>query len=247
MGFFSGFVSTFGNTVKNEVQSTIRTAAQDAVARVSSRMYSDFSGAVFKGLNTELTNAKSIVAQAMRIRYAQGWQWNIEIEGFAGLDMYVKDITYGFGNIETENAIIGSVEFNKPTHATAGTLTVTVRDNEKREVRNWFLERKRRVTNSDGTLNLPRQYLMKARIYSVDQEGKQTLLETVDVFPTQFGEVSFARDQITEFSYYPLTFMRYSSAESNLVGMAGNLVKSQVTGAISGAVSSGIGKIGSVF
>ncbi|WP_241576561.1 phage tail protein [Rosenbergiella collisarenosi] len=249
MGFFSGFVSTFGNTIKTEAQGAIRSAAQQAVSGISSRMFAGFggSGATFSGLTPELSNSKAILSRAMRIRYAQGWQWNIEIEGFAGLDMYVKDITYGFGNIETETTLIGSVEFNKPTHATAGTLTVTVRDNEQREVRNWFLERKRRVTNSDGTLNLPRDYLMKARIYSVDQDGKQTLLESVDVFPTQFGEVSFARDQLTEFCSYPLTFVRYTSAESSLGGMAKNLVGSQIKGAVSGMVSSGIGKIGSFF
>ena len=244
MSFFSAFTNSIASTIGKTAESTISTAAQRAVDKATSRMSSVFSGGAYKGLTTELSNAKAISQMAMRIRYAQGWQWNIEIDGFSGLDMYVKDITYGFGNIETETTLIGSVEYNKPTHATAGTLTVTVRDNENRDVRRWFLERKARVTNTDGTLNLPMQYMMTARIYSVSQEGEKKLLESVQVFPTQFGECSFARDQINEFSYYPLTFMRYSSAASSLGGIASNMVGSAVSGLVGSAANSAISSLG---
>lgn len=45
----------------------------------------------------------------MRIRYAQGWQWTVEADGMPGIDMYAKDVTFGFGNIETESKIIGGL------------------------------------------------------------------------------------------------------------------------------------------
>lgn len=244
MGFFSAFSS--GN-IANTASHALNSAAQNAVNRVTSRMYSRFSGAAFGGLSTELTNSKAIVDRAMSIRYAQGWQWNIEIDGYPELDMFIKDITFGFGNIETESTQIGSVEFNKPTLASAGTLTVTVRDTESRDVRNWFMARKQRVTNPDGTLNLPREYLLNIRIYSVTQEGELVLTDTAEVFPTQFGEVSFARDMLTEFSYYPLTFIRYTSAGTGIGSLLSNAAGGIVSGGINTAINAGVSKVSSLF
>lgn len=188
--------------------------------------------------NSDVAFGKSVVNAAMRIRYAQGWQWRIEVEGINGIDMFVKDITYDTGNVETEAKTIGSVEFNKPTHVTAGPVTLTVRDTEDGKIMKWFKARKRRVTNRDGTINLPASYLMNIRLYRITQEGAASLEETMRVFPTQLGEVSRSRDQVTEFLSYPLTFQRYTSA-----GTFAESLLSAAGGAIDGAIDSAIGSV----
>ena len=145
----------------------------------------------------------------MRIRYAQGWQWTVEVDGLNGFDMFVKDITYSSGNIETESKVIGSVEFSKPTYVSAGPVTMTVRDTEDGKIMDWFKERRSRVTNPDGTINLPPEYLMKIRVYRVTQDGGKELEEEMRVFPTQLGEITRSRDQVSEFLSYPITFQKY--------------------------------------
>ena len=246
MSFFNGLA---GN-IKGFAVSTAKQAGSNLISNILSRASATMSGgagASYAGLPPELANAKTILELAMRIRYAQGWQWNIEVDGYPELDMFVKDITFGFGNIETESTQIGSVEFNKPTLASAGTVTVTVRDTEARDVRNWFMARKQRVTNPDGTLNLPREYLLNIRIYSVTQDGEQILTDTAEVFPTQFGEVSYARDMLTEFSYYPLTFVRYTSAGTGIGSLASSAAGSLVSGSINSAISSAASELSSLF
>jgi hypothetical protein len=181
---------------------------------------------------SDIAYGKNVVAAAMRIRYAQGWQWTVEVDGLSGFDMFVKDITYGSGSVETETKIIGSVEFNKPTHVTAGPVTMTVRDTEDGKIMTWFNARKARVTNRDGTINLPPSYLLNIRLYRVTQEGGKTLEEQMRVFPTQLGEVTRSRDQVTEFLSYPITFQRYTSAGSGL-----NALVSGVEGMVSGTIT----------
>lgn len=124
----------------------------------------------------------------MRIRYAQGWQWTVEVDGLNGFDMFVKDITYSSGNIETESKVIGSVEFSKPTYVSAGPVTMTVRDTEDGKIMDWFKERRSRVTNPDGTINLPPEYLMKIRVYRVTQDGGKNWKKKCAYFLRNLGK-----------------------------------------------------------
>nr|WP_225312294.1 hypothetical protein [Salmonella sp.] len=76
----------------------------------------------------------------MRIRYARGWQWTVG-SGWSERLRYVReaDITYSSaGNIETESKVIGSVEFSKPTHVSAGPVTMTVGCTEEGKIMDWF-------------------------------------------------------------------------------------------------------------
>ncbi|EPL8679532.1 phage tail protein [Klebsiella michiganensis] len=168
------------------------------------------------GYNDDITYQKNILNAAMRIRYAQGWQWTVEVDGVSGFEMFVKDMTYGSGTIETESKIIGSVEFNKPTHVSAGPVTMTVRDTEDGKIMTWFKERQSRVTNRDGTINLPPSYLLNIRVYRLRANGTKELEQEMRVFPTQLGEITRSRDQVTDFASYPITFQKYTSAGSAL-------------------------------
>lgn len=220
----------------NNVSSTLSSALSFNAKSFTSNLVSDIldkalSGSGVRGqYASDIAYGKNIVAAAMRIRYAQGWQWTVEVDGLNGFDMFVKDITYSHGSIETESKIIGSVEFNKPTHVTAGPVTMTVRDDEEGKVMKWFMERKAKVTNRDGTINLPPSYLMNVRLYRVTQDGGVDLESEMRVFPTQLGEVTRSRDQVSEFLSYPITFQKYTSAgngaDAMISGAAGALMGS---------------------
>lgn len=96
-----------------------------------------------------------------------------------------------------------------------------------------------RVTNPDGTINLPPEYLMKIRVYRVTQDGGKELEEEMRVFPTQLGEITRSRDQVSEFLSYPITFQKYTSAGSGvsaLVNGAAGMATSALKGAVSGVI-----------
>ncbi|MDT0178200.1 phage tail protein [Enterobacter sp. BRE11] len=231
MSFFDGLA---GN-LKGFASSTAKQAGGNLISNILARATSSMSGAgaSYAGMSAEVSNAKALLELAMRIRYAQGWQWNIEIDGFSRVDMYVKDITYSFGNVETESKLIGGTEFVKPTHLTAGSVSMTVRDNEGGELLQKFKERRARISNGDGTFNLPPAYLLNVRIYRVSQDGSSALEEEAKGFITTVGEISRARDAVGEFATFPVTFVKYTSAGSGISG----LLKG-VTGGITNQVQS---------
>ncbi|MCC2917731.1 phage tail protein [Enterobacter hormaechei] len=232
MGIFSGLESTLSSSLSFNTKSFTSNLISDILDKA-------LSGSGVRGnYADDVAYGKNIVAAAMRIRYAQGWQWTVDVDGLNGFDMFVKDITYGHGTIETESKVIGSVEFNKPTHVTAGLVTMTVRDTEDGKIMDWFKERKGKVTNRDGTINLPPSYLMNIRLYRVSQEGGKTLEEEMRVFPTQLGEITRSRDQVTEFLSYPITFQKYTSAGSGVEG-----ILSGATGAVGSVAKSAAGSV----
>lgn len=233
MSFFNGLAGGVSRSFSSSAKSLGTNLISNILERASS-LSSGGGGASFAGLPAELSNAKSLLEAAMRIRYAQGWQWNVEADGFSRLDMYAKDVTYSFGNVETESKIIGATEFNKPSHISAGSITMTVRDNENGDVMTWFKKCRGRVSNGDGTINLPSSYLMNVRIYRVSQDGQSVLEEEARVFPTTLGEISRVRDAVGEFASFPVTFIKYTSAGSALNGLIGGL-----TGGITNSVQSG--------
>ncbi|WP_340615828.1 phage tail protein [Xenorhabdus entomophaga] len=232
MGIFSGVGKSLGY---NSLSSFGKAASNNFIGKVLERSTSILSGNAggTRSLSDELRHAKSIAHSALRIRYAQGWQWAIEADGLNGLDMFVKDITYDSVTIETEAKQIGAVVFNKPTHREAGTITITVRDSEEGAIARWFDERADRVTNGDGTVNLPSQYAMGIRIYRVMQSGGIELESEFDVFPISRGETTRARDQVTEFLSYPLTFIKMSSIETSTASIMGSALRNAASGAVS--------------
>ncbi|WP_050978651.1 hypothetical protein [Edwardsiella tarda] len=161
--------------------------------------------------SVEMLHCRELIRKLMMIRFAQGWQWCVEADGMPPeFDMFVKDITYGGGTVETEPRQIGAGEFNKPTYRSSGTITMTVRDDEDMLIATWFDRQKAKITNPDGTINLPGEYLFTIRIYQLTQIGKVLDGEWA-VMATQRGDCTRSRDQVSEFYSYTLTFTKYSS------------------------------------
>ena len=87
---------------------------------------------------------------------------------------------------------------------------MTVRDHVDQRVSNWFSQRVAKMVNSDGTVNLPVDYLLKIRRFAIDSENKETRKEVWEVLPTQMGDITESKDGegLLEF---PITFIQFRS------------------------------------
>lgn len=146
-----------------------------------------------------------------KILFAQGWMFAVEVDGMSGIEFFVKDITYGKYTIETEAKRIGANEYNIPVARTAQAVTMMVRDTNIGIVHDWFESCVANVINDDGTVNLPGAYLMNIRIYRLVSTGVPVLETELTVIPTQLGEITRSKDQVTEFETFPLTFVQWKT------------------------------------
>ncbi|RAU45281.1 phage tail protein [Pseudocitrobacter sp. RIT415] len=184
------------------VTDLLTSAAKGLVGALPSFMFA-------AGLGEQQIN--KLTAMALnKILFAQGWMFAVEVEGIGGMgiDFFMKDITWGTYTIETEPKRIGANEYNQPVSRTAQPISMVVRDTNAGLIYNAFKVCLGRVINDDGTINLQNEYLMNIRIYRLQATGVPTLMETLSVIPTQCGEMTFSKDQISEFISFPLSFVQ---------------------------------------
>ncbi len=95
-----------------------------------------------------------------------------------------------------------------------------VRDTVDGLVLDWFKTAKSRVINPDGTGNIPSKYLLNVRIYRLLSSGLTKLENEMTVFPVTTGDVTYARDQVTEFKSFPMTFALHSTFNQSSSSLA---------------------------
>lgn len=160
-----------------------------------------------------LSRQRRTSQQLVRTPFQQGWQYRVEVDGMPpDFDIYVKDITYGAFTIEFEAKQIGTVEIQNPTHRTAGQVTLTVRDHQDGRVEKFFTKGAGKVVNSDGTVNLPKDYLLKMRLYLLLENGGEELSKEWEVAPADCSDITRSRTALNEFVSFPITFQKYRSS-----------------------------------
>lgn len=165
-------------------------------------------------MNPYIKAAKKAMQAFMAKPWQQGWQWYVEIEADgapADFDLYVKDIDYGEGSIDVDTFRVGSGSIAKPTYSSAGEITMTVRDDENGTMRKAIDRLLAKVKNKDGTLNIPADYVFKMKIYDLDGNGKKTLRNTYQVFPTKKGSINQSRENGAAILSYPIIFQKFMS------------------------------------
>lgn len=182
-----------------------------ATASVSSYMTSALSTALFGSGIGEMEIGKLTSVILNKMLFAQGWMFAVEIDGLTGADFFAKDITYHDYSVEYEPVKIGGGTINQPTGREPGSITMMVRDTTEGLVMSWFKDAKAAVVNADGTVNLPSSYLLNIRIYRLLSAGLTELECEMTVFPVTVGDVTYSRDQVTEFKTFPMTFALYST------------------------------------
>ncbi|HFU2857325.1 TPA: phage tail protein [Enterobacter cloacae] len=191
----------------------------------------------------DMQRQKAMVKAAMRLRFAQGWQWTVEVEGFQDFQMFAKDIAYSPITIETETKQIGGCVINKPTSSTISTVSLTVRDTGDGKLKEWFTARAHRVVNKDGTINVPAKYLMRIAIYNIHDDGSMSIADEYKVYPTSLGEITRGRDNISEFLSYPIVFTVYSNFDGTVSSNLASTVGGMVMGPVSNIGRAAIGNL----
>ncbi|EGO9916827.1 phage tail protein [Salmonella enterica] len=181
------------------------------LASVSSYLSSAVTTALFGSGIGDREVGKLTATIMNKMLFAQGWQFSVEVDGLVGADFFAKDITYHDYSVEYEPTKIGGGTIQQPVGREPGQITMMVRDTVDGIVMDWFKEAKNRVVNKDGTGNLPANYLLNIRIYRLLAAGITKLDNEMTVFPVTVGDVTLARDQITEFKSFPMTFALHST------------------------------------
>lgn len=143
-----------------------------------------------------------------------------EIGGVSHFDLLVKDISYGPTTIETEPLKAGSVTLTFPSGTEPTTLTLTLRDFRDRRFSKFFDAWAGKVTNGNGTFNLPYSakqpdgtttggYLRQVKRISLANPDDVT---TWWMYPTKQGDVTEALDG-TGFLEVPYSMVQFRSIE----------------------------------
>jgi hypothetical protein len=149
---------------------------------------------------------KRAVQQSLSTHYQKECLFRIEIEGqpddFA---IYVKEITHGSPEIETEPQKVGVTGLNYPTGLSPAPLTMTLYDNEDERIYKFVNGLRELVYNKDGTVNLPfgqDGYVKKIKKFNIAEDGTETLAATWEMFVTQCGEITqtYEGNGLMEFS-----------------------------------------------
>ncbi len=170
--------------------------------------------------NPYMQEAKKAAKQFMQKPWMQGWMWAIEVDAIDApqdLDLYVKDVNFGAGSIDVDTFKVGSGYIAIPTASGASEITLTVRDDQSLTMDRWLDARLAKVKNQDGTINLPIQYVFKMRVYALNDDGKRTLYQTFQVFPTKKGDVTLSREGGNTIHSFPVIFQKFSTVGNKVL------------------------------
>ncbi len=153
-----------------------------------------------------------IARKLVRTDFVEPWDFRLLIGG-GELDLFIKDMSFGPVEIETEAIKAGAVTLTYPEGTSPTAISLTVRDHLDRRIYKWFTEWKKKVVNSDGTFNLPmgkNGYLRKAELYSLTAKYEEDPLDSWWVFPQKMGDITQSVDA-QGFLEFPLTFIQFNS------------------------------------
>lgn len=161
-------------------------------------------------MQDDFNQLRLLTKKLVHTPFQEGWQFRLDIHYDnlpKDLDIYVKDITFGPIEFETEAVKAGIQTLTYPTGTVPVGLSMTMRDNQDRRVYDWFTGWASLVVNDDGTVNLPASYCHTvSRINLADD----TVQDTWFMFPAKLGDITEAVDS-QGFLEFPISFMQFRS------------------------------------
>ena len=162
-----------------------------------------------KEIAKDFNNLRLIAKKLVKTPFQQSWQYRVQITGQPeDFDIYVKDITYGPIEIETEAEKAGHTTITWPSGTAPVSISMTMRDHEDQRVRNFIAKLAAKVTNPDGTVNLPIDYLVDWQRFSLLSDNTEKETDSWKVYPTQLGDVTEAREE-PGFLEFPVTLIQF--------------------------------------
>lgn len=170
--------------------------------------------------NPYLIAAKQTLERYMNKPWLHGWMWAVEVsapDAPTDFDMYVKDVSFGAGSIDVDTVQIGSGHISFPTARSASEITLTARDDQNQTLSKWMDSRLAKVSNQDGTINIPIDYVFTMTFYTLNDQGVRTKYKSYQVYPTKKGDLTWAREDTTSLMMFPLVFQKFSSVGSKVL------------------------------
>jgi hypothetical protein len=158
----------------------------------------------------DFNQLRLLAKKLVQTPFQEGWQFRLDIDDSNApedLDIYVKDITFGPIEIETEAVKAGMQTLTYPSGTVPVGISMTMRDNQDRRVYDWFKEWSAKMVNADGTVNLPSEYVRKAERVNLLNDNIE---DTWFVFPTKLGDITEAVDS-QGFMEFPIAFIQFRS------------------------------------
>jgi len=160
----------------------------------------------------DFNQLRGLTRKLVKTNFQQSWQFRVEIDGFdpQDLDIYIKDVTYGPIEIETEAEKAGMHTLTYPSGTAPVGISMTMRDNQDQRIYDFVNDWCGQIVNPDGTVKLPPDYVKKWKRYSIGADSSETLRDTWDVFLTQVGDITESKDE-PGFLEFPVTLIQFKS------------------------------------
>jgi len=158
----------------------------------------------------DLNYRRLMVRSLVQTHFQEGWQFRLDIDDPAtpeDFEIYVKDISFGPIEIETEPFKAGMQTLTFPTGTGAVGLAMTMRDNQDRRIYDWFAAWCGQMVNDDGTVNLISEYVKKVERVNLATDEVQ---DTWFMFPIRMGDITEAVDA-EGFAEFPISFIQFRS------------------------------------
>lgn len=156
----------------------------------------------------DFNRLRLLTRQLVRTPFQEGWQFRLDIDKAPrGFNIYVKDITFGPIEIETEALKVGMQTLTFPSGTAPVGLSMTMRDHRDRRIYDWFVKWSGAMVNEDGTVRLPFEYLRKVKRVNL-ATGK--IQDTWIMFPTKMGDITESVDS-EGFLEFAVAFTQFRS------------------------------------
>ena len=156
-----------------------------------------------------LINKKLVSAE-----FVHEWNFRLEIEDQPeDFDLYIKDISYSGFEISSDEERYGCATYSWPISDQPLRVSFTARDNVDLRVAIFIHDWQNKVSNSDGTVNLPfgvNGYAKRTRVYHIKASGEETPLYQIMAYPLQYGECSRSHEN-GAFMEMPVTMTVFST------------------------------------
>ena len=174
-----------------------------------------------------------LVKKAINTQFQQNWQWELVFHEKSGdkdfkppkdLSIYVKDITYGALEVETETKNVGAGVITLPVRSMPVELSMTVRDNQEREIYNWMANWIGKVVNASddnnnrarATVNVSSNYLRTCTRYQlIEHNGgitrERDKAREWQIYPTLVGDITESYEADGGLLEFPVRFIQMFS------------------------------------
>lgn len=194
---------------------TSSTVLSTAAKIITSLLTSGTSSKGWQGEVEDFNRLRQTSRKLMRTSFQPAWLFRLVVPGApTDFDLYVKDITFPYFDINVDEEMVGASAITWPTGEQAHRISMTVRDNVDQRVATFLRTWAHQVVKTDGTVGLPygtNGYVRNVSIYMQSRNGTERLVCTREMYPVQCGEVSMSRDNTGEHLEIPVTFAQFTN------------------------------------